>query len=334
MLYLNLQALVFIPFFIIFIFIVGCTQDQEQSPTENEQEEQSADDKQEDQSDSEEIDKTLEKQEAEQFIQSFREQLIQETDQNLRVKNFNHKEELINNLSKLADPELAKQYVDVFYKEENNHLYLIPKNGPVLLNKNIPYKLAKNEQGLYYVSQENENEMMGKYSLYILFNRTENRWMIKDIKLDVEEQHDDDDLSDQEKKKQEPTEEVVYSNQQIEQQGTMLLVNKTHTLPQDYVPEDLVIPDVLFSFEKQLPKKQMKKEAAQALEDMFHQAKAEDINLYAVSGYRSYKRQDQIFQYNVNQHGEEYANQFSAKPGESEHQTGLTMDITSRSVSD
>ncbi|MRG87178.1 hypothetical protein GH754_12750 [Salinibacillus xinjiangensis] len=309
--------------------ITGCTQQEnEQPPVEEDQEEVEQDeDNQENQPAQ---DNTLDKEEAEHLIQSFRDQLIQETDEHLKVKNFNNKEELVNQLTKLADPELAKEYVDLFYKEENGDLYIIPKGGPVLLNKDLPYELAKNEGGLYYITQNNETEAKGKYSLYILFNQSDGKWIIQDIKLDVEEQHDPEDIPDQ--KKEEPAEDVIYSKQQIEQKGHLLLVNKSHALPEDYVPEELVIPDVLFTFEEQLPKKQMQKEAARALEEMFQQAKAENINLYAVSGYRSYERQDQIFQYNVNQHGEEYANQFSARPGESEHQTGLTMDITSRSA--
>lgn len=127
-------------------------------------------------------------------------------------------------------------------------------------------------------------------------------------------------------------EAAVYSFKQIEQDGNLLLVNKEYALPQGYVPEDLVVPDIPFSFEEYLPKKLVKKEVAEALEEMFNSAKADGIDLYAVSGYRSYDRQDQIFRYNVNQHGEEYANQFSARPGESEHQTGLSMDVSSSSV--
>jgi LAS superfamily LD-carboxypeptidase LdcB len=77
----------------------------------------------------------------------------------------------------------------------------------------------------------------------------------------------------------------------------------------------------------------MRKEAASALEEMFRAAKADGINLYAVSGYRSYARQEAIFASNVRKYGLEKANQFSAKPGQSEHQTGLAMDITCTSVS-
>ncbi len=110
------------------------------------------------------------------------------------------------------------------------------------------------------------------------------------------------------------------------------LINKEHALPEDYIPEDLVIPDVPFPFAEDLPKKQMREAAAAALEELFQDAKEAELELYAQSGYRSYERQDVIFAANVDAHGEEAANNFSARPGESEHQSGLTMDVTSPAV--
>ncbi len=77
---------------------------------------------------------------------------------------------------------------------------------------------------------------------------------------------------------------------------------------------------------------QMRQEAAYALEKMFADARAEGVDLIAVSGYRSYEYQREVYEGNVEEHGEDYAQTFSAKPGESEHQTGLTMDISSPSL--
>lgn len=111
-----------------------------------------------------------------------------------------------------------------------------------------------------------------------------------------------------------------------------VLVNKDHPLPSNYEPTDLVVPDVRFPFEEDDPKKQLRKEAADALEELFIAAEEDGHYLFALSGYRSYDRQEVIFASNVNQHGEEHANTFSARAGESEHQTGLVMDISSEAV--
>jgi len=112
----------------------------------------------------------------------------------------------------------------------------------------------------------------------------------------------------------------------------LVLVNKASHLPEDYEPQDLVQPDVPFPFTEDLPKKLLRREAAASLEELFAAAKEQGLKLYAQSGYRSYQRQAAIFAANVDKYGEEHANTFSARPGESEHQTGLTMDVTSSEV--
>jgi zinc D-Ala-D-Ala carboxypeptidase len=113
----------------------------------------------------------------------------------------------------------------------------------------------------------------------------------------------------------------------------MALVNQHFGLPSTYAPKDLVRPKVLFSFGNQeIEKSYLRKDAAAALEKMFAEAKKQNIELYAVSGYRSYARQAELFQAEINQVGKEKAVQAVAVPGTSEHQTGLAIDISSKSV--
>ncbi|WP_045524074.1 D-Ala-D-Ala carboxypeptidase VanY [Neobacillus niacini] len=114
--------------------------------------------------------------------------------------------------------------------------------------------------------------------------------------------------------------------------NVMALVNKEFYLPEDYIPEDLVRPDVEFSFgEEEIEKSLMRNEAAKALEKMFAAAAENGIELYAVSGYRSYSRQQSLFDAEIDRVGIEKAAQAVAIPGASEHQSGLAMDISSRS---
>ena len=117
-----------------------------------------------------------------------------------------------------------------------------------------------------------------------------------------------------------------------EVKAAILLVNKQHPLDKDYVPDDLVVPDVKFSFSGEDQKKQLQRVAAEALEKLFAAAEEDGIELRAVSGYRSYSRQKSIFEYNAGIKGEKEANRTSARPGESEHQTGLAMDVSAASV--
>ncbi|TRZ38577.1 D-alanyl-D-alanine carboxypeptidase family protein [Niallia circulans] len=114
-------------------------------------------------------------------------------------------------------------------------------------------------------------------------------------------------------------------------ENMLALVNKEYYLPSDYEPKDLVRPDVAFSFgDEDIEKSHMRKEAAEALADMFNGAKDEGLILYASSGYRSYDRQAAVFKQEVANVGEENAEQAVAIPGSSEHQSGLAMDITSQ----
>lgn len=112
----------------------------------------------------------------------------------------------------------------------------------------------------------------------------------------------------------------------------LVLVNKNHALPDGYEPEDLVAPNVRFPFTEDLPKRYMRKEAAKALEQLFKAGDAAGVELFGQSGYRSRERQVTVFASNVKAMGEKKANLVSARPGESEHQTGLAMDVSSAAV--
>lgn len=111
-----------------------------------------------------------------------------------------------------------------------------------------------------------------------------------------------------------------------------VLVNKELPLPSDYIPDDLVVPNVSFSFSYNDEKKLMRKVAAEALEQLFEAAKADNIYLNGVSAYRSYKRQYEIFTNNVKKQGLDHTMKYSATPGYSEHQTGLAIDVSAESV--
>ncbi len=110
------------------------------------------------------------------------------------------------------------------------------------------------------------------------------------------------------------------------------LVNRNYLLPSTYAPSDLTEPRIRFSFAYRDDKRKLRKAAAAALEKMFRAAEKDKVILYGVSGYRSYARQEQIYNRNVASRGKNATDKISAKPGSSEHQTGLTIDISARSV--
>jgi len=117
--------------------------------------------------------------------------------------------------------------------------------------------------------------------------------------------------------------EVVAQPDSIE-----VLVNKQRALPASYTPDDLVYPDVPFVFKEQIEKRKMRKEAADALEQLFAAAADDGVPLAGVSAYRSYATQKVLFDSYVRKDGLEKARTYSAVPGTSEHATGLAIDVT------
>lgn len=111
-----------------------------------------------------------------------------------------------------------------------------------------------------------------------------------------------------------------------------VLANKLNHLPADYIPEDLTVPTVRFPYQENLPKRQLRQVAADGLSQMFAAADADGLTLYAVSGYRSYDRQSAIYSNNVKTRGQAATDKISSRPGHSEHQTGLAMDISCSAV--
>ncbi len=115
----------------------------------------------------------------------------------------------------------------------------------------------------------------------------------------------------------------------------LTVVNKGLFLTQTYVPSgleniletDLPVASTMTGTDKSL----LDSTALTYLKLLFDDARKVGNDFYAYSGYRSYLRQQSIFNWNYNNDPKTAAN-LSAKAGHSEHQTGLAIDITTSSV--
>jgi D-alanyl-D-alanine carboxypeptidase len=107
--------------------------------------------------------------------------------------------------------------------------------------------------------------------------------------------------------------------------GTLVLVNKQHKMPA-WQPL-LVLPDIPPSKPAIAGNLYMRADAAAAMERMFAVALVQGHKLYGVSGYRAYSTQKAIYDRRVGEDGDA-AKRYVAPPGNSEHNTGLVMDIT------
>ena len=108
-----------------------------------------------------------------------------------------------------------------------------------------------------------------------------------------------------------------------------VLVNKRNPLPTSYAPKDLI--DAAELGVPATGASQLRKEAAEALAEMYDAAERAGVGFTLRSGYRSYATQKSLFGTYVSQHGLAYADRISARAAYSEHQTGLAVDITTQS---
>jgi len=107
-----------------------------------------------------------------------------------------------------------------------------------------------------------------------------------------------------------------------------VIVNKRRPLsPKEYAPTDLVAPDVALRLTARDQEMMMRKEVADALKALFAGAKKDGNDLMVASAYRPYTMQENLYSRYVAQQGQAAADTQSARPGFSEHQTGLAVDV-------
>lgn len=109
--------------------------------------------------------------------------------------------------------------------------------------------------------------------------------------------------------------------------STAFVINKQRPLASDYVPANLVIPNMSMRADISGDEQYVTQTTATALEAMVQAAAADGIELVLGSGYRSYDLQETLFSSYEAISGTEEANMYSAKAGQSEHQTGLAIDL-------
>lgn len=113
-----------------------------------------------------------------------------------------------------------------------------------------------------------------------------------------------------------------------------MLINKFYSLPQDYVPNDLVPITEYVCVQGQdyscqaVEQIELRQEVAKAYLDFAKAAEKEGIHLALIAGYRSYDYQKGLWDYAANTQGQDYADTYYARPGQSEHNSGLCLDLT------
>jgi zinc D-Ala-D-Ala carboxypeptidase len=107
---------------------------------------------------------------------------------------------------------------------------------------------------------------------------------------------------------------VIYNNE--EAGSVTVVVNKKHRLPEGYSPATV-----------NFKSGSLRSVAAEAAQKLFDAALNAGYQPKLVSGYRSFSQQTVVYNGYVEQDGQANADTYSARPGHSEHQTGLAMDV-------
>ncbi len=115
----------------------------------------------------------------------------------------------------------------------------------------------------------------------------------------------------------EDIEEAKYQNTE------KILVNKHYYLTKDYVPKNLENISTRYA----LSGMKLVKNAKEAFEKMAKDAEKQDLTIVAMSSYRSYTYQVNLYNRYTKEDGKEKADTYSGRAGHSEHQTGLAVDV-------
>lgn len=112
-----------------------------------------------------------------------------------------------------------------------------------------------------------------------------------------------------------------------------ILVNKDHPIDENFKVDNLISIGKHYSLAKLKYTDQdvlLEKTAAKFLKELLDKANTINKNIFVIpnSGYRSYEYQIKVMDYYINLGGLEKAQKRVAKPGTSEHHTGLAIDLT------
>ena len=102
-------------------------------------------------------------------------------------------------------------------------------------------------------------------------------------------------------------------------------VDRHHGLPPDYQPADLVSIRKVWRYQDKINYR-LRREAAAALDRMLQAAREEGIRMWVLSAYRSWDKQQHLYEHRLRKSGRHQST--VARPGHSEHQLGLAVDLT------
>lgn len=231
----------------------------------------------------------------------------------------------------LENNKLNTKYLDDYYEINYTNI----NDFSTTINKLLDKKYSPEE--INYIlknMQENVNILLNMEYINILAFKNITNFDVNNIKryLDYQKENDNYDLATI----------VTYVNIGLDTDGysqyneytyeeaqndITILVNKYNKLPDNYEPNDLVSLSYNSNY-------YLRKEAAEAFEKLTDAGLLEGVIFYPFSPYRSFKTQETLYNRYVARDGVKAADTYSARPGFSEHQLGLAVDIRSNTLND
>lgn len=237
---------------------------------------------------------------------------------------------IISEEEKIDTSKLGKKDINILIKDKNNkeHNYPISINIVDTTIPSIEYKdyltttLGKKIDLLEnVVVTDNSNEdidisiegdysfdKVGIYKLYYVAKDSSGNVCKKEFTLEVEDSNMVDNNTDDIIEFTTSKGFSGITKNDVTYIDGVLVVNKTYSLPDDYGNG-------------------LTSTTTNAFYKMQAASKLENLNIYLSSGFRSYSTQDRIYNNYVARDGKVAADTYSARPGYSEHQSGLAFDV-------
>ncbi len=232
----------------------------------------------------------------------------------------------------IAEPDFQVTKFKEYHIYQKQHKLTAPETIFIINNELEKKEAFDQKKTRSYMAMANENKLSAAVAMTLVNADVPYSKIIP--KLQQEQYYIEENLlryiNYYEKTKKEAPEIIQHVNSKIDHdfytnvvetdtgKQEQMLVNKFHRLNEEYVPSDLITIEGNYTATKQttIAYQKMKADAAK-----------QGLTLQITSAYRSYQTQDRLYQDYKANHGEIWADQYSARPGYSEHQTGLALDI-------
>ena len=217
----------------------------------------------------------------------------------IKIKNFfNKKKDFAYNINIIDTNKPKIDSKDNFTVIEGDQLDLL---GEVNVSDNSNEKISAKVEGEYDFNK------VGSYKLKFVAkdssgNETKKDFTLNVIKKEVVSNISNSSFTTSKGFKGSVIDGITYIN-------GILIANKAYSLPSSYYPGGLT------------------NEFNDAFNQMKNAASNDGLNIYVVSGFRSYNTQNTLYNNYVSRDGRDAADTYSARPGHSEHQSGLAADI-------